>query len=91
MEFFLNQKSLPIIRKCKNCRFYNERGCCLLITIVNAYDHDKKINLKTNDNFYCDQHKFLNEDFLQKNATVAEYDNVQDAMDTINRAKEKTS
>ena len=46
MEFYLNQKSLPMIRKCGNCRFYHKDfNSCSVIKVTNAYDHQKNIFL----------------------------------------------
>ena len=88
MEFYLNQKSLPMIRKCGNCKFfYKEFSSCSLMRVTNAYDHEKNIYLTTGENLYCTQHKFKNEDTLRDEAIVAVYENIEEAMDVIKKAK----
>jgi len=88
MEFYLNQKSLPMIRKCGNCRFYHkEYGSCSLMKVTNAYDHEKNIFLTTGENLYCDRHSFKNEDTLKDEAIVVEYESVEQAMAVIKKAK----
>jgi len=77
-----------MIRKCGNCKFfYKEFSSCSLMKITNAYDHSKNIFLTTGENLFCEKHKFKNEETLKEEAIVAEYDNIQEAMDVINRAK----
>lgn len=89
MEFYLNQKSLPMIRKCGNCRFFfKDYESCSLHKITNAYDHSKNIFLVVGENLYCNKHKFKNEDILKEEAIVVEYDSVEDAMEVINKAKQ---
>lgn len=88
MEFYLNQKSLPMIRKCGNCKFfYKEFGSCSIMKVTNAYDHKKNIYLQVGENLYCDKHKFKNEDTLKDEAIVVEYESIEEAMDVIQRAK----
>lgn len=88
MEFYLNQKSLPMIRKCGNCRFYHKDfTSCSIIKVTNAYDHQKNIFLTVGENLYCDKHKFKNEDTLRDEAIIVEYDNIEEAMGVINNAK----
>ena len=89
MEFYLNQKSLPMIRKCSSCRFYHtEFKSCTLMRVTNAFDHKKNIFLTTGDNLYCDKHKFKNEDILREEAIVVEYENIEEAMKVIQQAKD---
>jgi len=89
MEFYLNQKSLPMIRKCSSCRFYHtEFKSCTLMRVTNAFDHKKNIFLTTGDNLYCDKHKFKNEDILREEAIVVEYENIDEAMKVIQQAKD---
>lgn len=88
MQFFLNQKSLPIIRKCGNCIFYyKEFSSCSLKGVKKAYDHDKNIYLQVSENLYCEQHQFRNEEFLKKEAIVVEYDTLNHALEAISHAK----
>jgi len=88
MEFYLNQKSLPMIRKCGNCKyFYKEYGSCSIMKVTNAYDHNKNIFLQVGENLYCEKHKFKNEDTLKDEAIVVEYDSIEEAMDVIQKAK----
>ena len=88
MEFFLNQKSLPMIRKCGNCRFfYKEFGSCSLYKITSAYDYSKNIFLTTGENLYCEKHKFKNEDILKEEAIVVEYESIEEAMEVIKKSK----
>ena len=88
MEFYLNQKSLPMIRKCGSCRFfYAEFNSCSLMRVTNAYDHSKNIFLVTGENLYCEKHKFKNEEVLKEEAIVVEYDNIEQAMEVIKKAK----
>ena len=89
MEFYLNQKSLPMIRKCSSCKHYisNYQSCSLMFA-YNAYDYDKKIYMITGDNLYCPSHEFKNEEVLKKEAVVAEFNTVHDAMEAINQARE---
>lgn len=89
MEFYLNQKSLPMIRKCSSCRFYHtEFKSCSLMRVTNAFDHKKNIYLTTGDNLYCGRHKFKNEEILREDAIVVEYENIEEAMLVIQQAKE---
>lgn len=89
MEFFLNQKSLPMIRKCGNCKNFNQRySSCNLISILSAYDHGKVIYLETGENLYCDDHEFKNERILRADAERVELKDVHEAMDIINNAKQ---
>lgn len=88
MKFYLNQKSLPMIRKCLNCTFFNDKsGTCKRFFVFSAYDYNKKMNLHTGENLYCPLHQFKNEDVLKAEAIEAEFATVQDAMDVINAAK----
>ena len=88
MEFYLNQKSLPMIRKCSSCKFYHqEYKSCTLMRVTNAFDYKKNIFLTTGDNLYCDNHKFKNEDILRQEAIIVEYDSIDDAMRVIDNAK----
>ena len=88
MEFYLNQKSLPMIRKCGNCRFYyKDYNSCSIIKVTNAYDHQKNIFLTVGENLYCDKHKFKNEETLREEAIIVEYENIEEAMEVIKKAK----
>jgi len=88
MEFYLNQKSVPMIRKCGNCQFfYREFSSCSLRNVTNAYEHTKKIFLQVGENLYCDQHRFRNEDTLKREAIVVEYDTLEDALKVISKTK----
>lgn len=88
MEFYLNQKSLPMIRKCGSCKFYHkEFQSCSLMRVTNAYDHSKKIFLSVGENLYCEKHKFKNEETLKDEAIVVEYDSIEEAMEVIKKAK----
>lgn len=89
MEFYLNQKSLPMIRKCGNCKHYNDRYMsCRLMLITSAYDHDKEIFLETGENLYCTNHEFKNEKILKAEANRVELNNVKEAMEIINNSKQ---
>ncbi len=89
MQFYLNQKSMPIVRRCLNCRFYKqELQSCGVIRVSSAYNHEKLMHIKVSDNFYCEKHKFINENELSKSAVVIELDDVQSAMDLINQRKQ---
>lgn len=89
MEFYLNQKSLPMIRKCGSCKFFHPQyGSCSQHKVTNAYDHTKTIFLTVGENLYCPKHQFKNEDILREEAIVVEYDSIEDAMDVIRKAKE---
>lgn len=88
MEFYLNQKSLPMIRKCGNCKFFHKDfTSCSLIKVTNAYDHKKNIFLTVGENLYCDKHKFKNEDTLRDEAIVVEYESIEEAMEVINKSR----
>jgi len=88
MEFYLNQKSLPMIRKCGNCKHYNDRYMsCRLMKITSAYDHNKEIFLETGENLYCPNHEFKNERILSVEANRVELKDVKEAMEMINNAK----
>jgi len=92
MQFYLNQKSLPMIRKCASCKFYmKEFSACHLMQITNAYDYTKKIYMNTGENLYCDKHQFKNEETLANDAIIVEFDSVLDAMESINKSKEVKS
>ena len=89
MEFYLNQKSLPMIRKCGNCRFYHsEFGSCSLTYVSSAYEHEKKIFLSVQNNHYCPKHKFRNEEVLKKEAVIVEIESLSEAMRIINDTKQ---
>lgn len=89
MKFYLNQKSLPMIRKCGNCAHYHKDFMsCGKSVVTNAYDHKKKIFLTTGENLYCEQHIFRNEETLEREAIIVEYNDIHEAMDVIRRAKE---
>lgn len=89
MQFYLNQKSLPMIRKCGNCVHYNPNyESCSLINVLKALDHTKKIFLQTGENLYCHNHEFKNEEVLKEQGMIVEYPSVQDALRVIERAKE---
>jgi len=89
MQFYLNQKSMPIVRRCLNCRFYKqELQSCGVIRVSSAYNHEKLMHIKVSDNFYCEKHKFINENELSKSAVKIELDDVQSAMDLINQRKQ---
>lgn len=86
MEFYLNQKSQPMIRKCGNCLFYyREYGTCSKKFVGKAYDHSKKIFLAVTENLYCEQHTFRNEEFLKREAVVVEYESLEDALNAIEK------
>jgi|GEM_PF-1411591 hypothetical protein len=88
MEFYLNQKSLPMIRKCGNCRFFHkEFTSCSIIKVTSAYDYSKNIFLTTGENLYCENHKFKNEDILKDEAIVVEFSSIEEAMEVIKKAK----
>jgi hypothetical protein len=88
MEFYLNQKSMPMIRKCANCRFYNANiKKCSKVSILNAYDHCKIVYLNIGDNLYCDKHEYNNEQTLKNNAIIVEYNSVKEAMEVIQNKK----
>lgn len=89
MEFYLNQKSLPMIRKCGNCKNYNDRYMsCRLMLITSAYDHLKEIFLETGENLYCESHEFKNEKILKAEANRVELKDVKEAMEIINNSKQ---
>jgi len=89
MEFYLNQKSLPMLRKCGNCKFYNDRYMsCRLLQVTSAYDHQKEIYLETGENLYCTSHEFKNERILKAEAERVELNDVKEAMEIINNAKQ---
>lgn len=89
MEFYLNQKSLPMIRKCGSCRFFHpEYESCSRHRVTNAYDHTKSIYLTVGENLYCEHHQFKNEDILKQDAIVVEYETIEEAMEVIRKAKE---
>ena len=46
------------------------------------------MHIKVSDNFYCEKHKFINENELSKSAVKIELDDVQSAMDLINQRKQ---
>lgn len=78
-----------MIRKCSSCRFYHQDyKSCSLMRVTNAFDHKKNIFLTTGDNLYCDKHKFKNEEILQEEAIIVEYENIEEAMRVIQQAKE---
>lgn len=88
MDFYLNQKSLPMIRKCGSCRFYHKDfNSCSLMKVTNAYDHSKNIFLTVGENLFCEKHKFKNEETLKEEAIVVEYASIEEAMEVINKAK----
>jgi len=55
--------------------------------VTNAFDYKKNIYLTTGDNLYCERHKFKNEEILQHEAIVVEYETIEDAMRVIDHAK----
>jgi hypothetical protein len=88
MEFYLNQKSIPMIRKCANCRhFYAEYESCSLKRVTSAYDHKKNIFLRVGENLFCEEHIFRNEATLRDEAIIAEYSGIEEAMEIVNKAR----
>jgi hypothetical protein len=61
---------------------------CNLMVITNAYDYSKKIYMNTGDNLFCPKHQFKNEEVLKKEAVTVDFETIQDAMESINKAKE---
>jgi hypothetical protein len=89
MKFYLNHKSLPMIRKCGNCvNYHKDFMSCGKSVVTNAYDHGKKIYLTTGENLYCDKHEFRNEEVLKTEAMVVVFNDVKEAMKVVNQAKE---
>jgi hypothetical protein len=43
--------------------------------------------LTTGDNLYCERHKFKNEEILQDEAIIVEYESIEEAMRVIDKAK----
>ena len=88
MEFYLNQKSMPMIRKCANCKFYDgNKKKCNKVYVNNAYDHCKMVYLNIGDNLYCEKHTYKNEELLKNNAIIVEYNSVKEAMEVIQNKK----
>jgi hypothetical protein len=56
--------------------------------VTNAYDHKKSIFLGVGENLYCEKHRFRNEDTLKDDAIVVEYENIEEALNVINKARE---
>jgi hypothetical protein len=56
--------------------------------VTNAYDHKKNIFLTVGENLYCNKHEFKNEETLREEATIVEYESIEDAMEVIRQAKE---
>jgi hypothetical protein len=65
-----------------------EFQACNLMVITNAYDYSKKIYMNTGDNLFCPKHQFKNEEVLKKEAVTVDFETIQDAMESINKAKE---
>jgi len=61
---------------------------CRLMQIASAYDHGKEIYLETGENLYCEEHEFKNERILNAEAERVELNDVKEAMDIINNAKQ---
>ena len=73
-----------MIRRCFNCSHFTPGvNSCDLVPIKNAYNHKKKEYFTTRENNYCAGHRFKNEDILEKEAIVVEYDTVLDALNEI--------
>ena len=78
-----------MLRKCGNCKFYNDRYMsCRLLQVTSAYDHQKEIYLETGENLYCISHEFKNERILKAEAERVELNDVKEAMEIINNAKQ---
>lgn len=78
-----------MIRKCGNCHyFHKDFQSCSKIVVTNAYDHKKSIFLGVGENLYCEKHRFRNEDTLKDDAIVVEYENIEEALNVINKARE---
>jgi hypothetical protein len=43
--------------------------------------------LTVGENLFCEKHKFKNEETLKEDAIVVEYDNIEEAMEVINKSK----
>lgn len=56
--------------------------------VTNAYDYSKNIFLTTGENLYCDRHKFKNEEILREEAIIVEYENIESAMNVIQKSKD---
>ena len=88
MDFYLNQKSIPMIRKCSNCRhFYADYESCSLKRVTSAYDHKKNIFLKVGENLFCEDHEFRNEQTLREEAIIVEYESIDEAMEIVSKSK----
>ena len=89
MEFYLNHKSLPMIRRCGNCHYFHKAfQSCSKIVVTNAYDHKKSIFLGVGENLYCEKHRFHNEDTLKEDAILVEYDDIKEALDVIKKSRD---
>jgi hypothetical protein len=61
---------------------------CRLLQVTSAYDHQKEIYLETGENLYCTSHEFKNERILKAEAERVELNDVKEAMEIINNAKQ---
>ncbi|MEI8129808.1 MAG: hypothetical protein WCG95_09370, partial [bacterium] len=61
---------------------------CGLMFVYNAYDYQKKIYMNIGNNPYCLRTTFKNEDVLEQEAVVVEFESIQDAMEAINKSKD---
>jgi hypothetical protein len=78
VKTYLNGLGNPIIRKCSNCRFWdnlnNETGYCTKLPLQFAYSLLPSNYALSKKHNLCDKHVLENEDTLQKEATPAQYD-----------------
>lgn len=72
LETFINLNGYPILRRCKNCVFWNSQednplslGYCKASTLFFAFTLTPSVYPMTKDFYLCDKHKFKDEEKLK--------------------------
>lgn len=73
MKTYRNINGQPIIRSCFNCKFFNPMddnpkiGYCMLLRMMFAYTHEKSLYGIVKTFYLCDNHRLVNEEWLEQN------------------------
>jgi len=76
---YINKNGLPIIRRCSNCKFWDEfekknddekfkSGYCKLIKLYFSSTLENTVFAITKSYYLCEKHMFNNEEFLIQNS-----------------------
>ena len=72
IETYVNLNGYPILRRCKNCVFWNNQdddsqslGYCKATTLFFAFTLTPSVYPMTKDFYFCEKHKFKDEEKLK--------------------------